>query len=247
MFYSYLSIGTLNLKFASGDPAGALLHCLPTFALRRKGRLSVFGALLHCSPTFALRRKGRLSVLMICFRWVRSKPFAPSSQSMAQPSLCGHQQQQACNTIRGVLVPAPTGLRPVTPRLVVGNGLRPFCVDSEFGLVFYSYLSIGTLNLKFASGDPAGVFATPACRPLPFVAKDGSQCSGLCYTVRRPLLLRRKGRLSVLMICFRWVRSKPFAPSSQSMAQPSLCGHQQQQACNTIRGVLVLAPRAFGP
>ena len=93
-----------------------------------------------------LRRKGRLSVLMICFRWVRSKPFAPSSQSMAQPSLCGHQQQQACNTIRGVLVLCTTGLRPVTPRLVVGNGLRPFCVDSEFGLVFYSYLSIGTFK-----------------------------------------------------------------------------------------------------
>ena len=151
MFYSYLSIGTLNLnlKFRLRRPCrGFVLHCSPTFALRRKGRLSVFGVLLHCLPTFALRRKGRLSVLMICFRWVRSKPFAPSSQSMAQPSLCGHQQQQACNTIRGVLVLCTTGLRPVTPRLVVGNGLRPFCVDSEFGLVFYSYLSIGTLNLN---------------------------------------------------------------------------------------------------
>ena len=42
VFYSYLSIGTLNLKFASGDLPGALLHCSPTFALRRKGRLSVF-------------------------------------------------------------------------------------------------------------------------------------------------------------------------------------------------------------
>ena len=82
-------------------------------------------------------------------------------------------------------------------------------MDSEFGLVFYSYLSIGTLNLKFASGDPAGAFATLPRRPLPFVAKDGSQCSGLCYTVRRPLLLRRKGRLSVLMIRFRWVRANP--------------------------------------
>ena len=119
----------------------------------------MFGVFATLLPTFALRRKGRLSVLMICFRWVRSKPFAPSSQSMAQPSLCGHQQQQACNTIRGVLVPAPLGLRPVTPRLVVGNGLRPFCVDSEFGLVFYSYLSIGTLNLnlKFASGALPGL------------------------------------------------------------------------------------------
>ena len=106
-------------------------------------------------------------MLMICFRWVRSKPFAPSSQSMAQPSLCGHQQQQACNTIRGVLVPRTTGLRPVTPRLVVGNGLRPFCVDSEFGLVFYSYLSIGTLNLKFASGDPAGALLHQPRRPCP--------------------------------------------------------------------------------
>ena len=115
-------------------------------------------------------------------------------KSMAQPSLCGHQQQQACNTIRGT-GSRTTGLRPVT-RLVVGNGLRPFCVDSEFGLVFYSYLSIGTLslNLKFASGG------------LP----------GLCYTVRRPLLLRRKGRLSVfgaLLHC-----SPTFAPSSQRTA-----------------------------
>ena len=111
-------------------------------------------------------------------------------------------------------------------------------MDSEFGLVFYSYLSIGTLNLKFASGGPAGGTVR---RPLLLRRK------GRLYTVRRPLLLRRKGRLSVLMIRFRWVRSKPFAPSSQSMAQPSLCGHQQQQACNTIRGVLVPAPRAFGP
>ena len=143
-----------------------------------------------------LRRKGRLSVLMIRFRWVRSKPFAPSSQSMAQPSLCGHQQQQACNTIRGYWFPHH-GPSARNPRLVVGNGLRPFCVDSEFGLVFYSYLSIGTLNLKFASGGPAGAllhcsptfapssqrtalsvrgFATLFADLCSFVAKDGSQC-----------------------------------------------------------------------
>ena len=50
-------------------------------------------------------------------------------------------------------------------------------MDSEFGLVFYSYLSIGTLNLnlKFASGD------------LP----------GLCWLLPADLALRRKGRLSV--------------------------------------------------
>ena len=107
--------------------------------------------------------------------------------------------------------------RSVTLALVIGLGFR-----------------LG-LTLKLASGDPCRGFYTSS-PTLPFVAKDGSQCSGLCYTVRRPLLLRRKGRLSVLMIRFRWVRSKPFAPSSQSMAQPSLCGHQQQQACNTIRG-----------
>ena len=157
MFYSYLSIGTLNLKFASGGPAGALLHCSPTFApSSQRTALSVRGLCYTVRRPLLLRRKGRLSVLMIRFRWVRSKPFAPSSQSMAQPSLCGHQQQQACNTIRGGTGSRTTGLRPVTPRLVVGNGLRPFCVDSEFGLVFYSYLSIGTLNLKFASGGPAG-------------------------------------------------------------------------------------------
>ena len=111
-------------------------------------------------------------------------------------------------------------------------------MDSEFGLVFYSYLSIGTLNLnlKFASGGPAG--ALLHCSPTfaPSSQRTALSVRGLCYTVRRPLLLRRKGRLSVLMIRFRWVRSKPFAPSSQSMAQPSLCGHQQQQACNTIKG-----------
>ena len=142
------------------------------------------GALLHSLPTdLALRRKGRLSVLMICFRWVRAKPFAPSSQSMAQPSLCGHQQQQACNTIRGVLVLAPTGLRPVTPRLVVGNGLRPFCVDSEFGLVFYSYLSIGTLNLKFRLRRPCRGFVTHSLADLcPSSQRTALSVRGLCYT-----------------------------------------------------------------
>ena len=147
---------------------------------------------------------------------------------MAQPSLCGHhQQQQACNTIRGGTGSCTMGLRPVTPRLVVGNGLRPFCVDSEFGLVFYSYLSIGTLNLnlKFASGAPAGALLHSAADLCSFVAKDGSQCSGALLHCLPTFALRRKGRLSVLMICFRWVRSKPFAPSSQSMAQPSLCGN----------------------
>ena len=107
VFYSYLSIGTLNLnlKFPPAPLPGLCYTACRPLLLRRKGRLSVFGGLLHSLPTLLLRRKGRLSVLMICFRWVRSKPFAPSSQSMAQPSLCGHQQQQACNTIRGVLVP----------------------------------------------------------------------------------------------------------------------------------------------
>ena len=156
--------------------------------------LSVRGFATPACRPLLLRRKGRLSVLMICFRWVRSKPFAPSSQSMAQPSLCGHQQQQACNTIRGYwfLHHGPSARN---PRLVVGNGLRPFCVDSEFGLVFYSYLSIGTLNLnlKFASG------------ALP----------GLC-TVRRPLLLRRKGRLSVFGALLHSLPT--FAPSSQRTA-----------------------------
>ena len=119
--------------------------------LRRKDGSQCSGLCYTVRRPLLLRRKGRLSVLMIRFRWVRSKPFAPSSQSMAQPSLCGHQQQQACNTIRGGTGSRTTGLRPVTPRLVVGNGLRPFCVDSEFGLVFYSYLSIGTLNLNLNS------------------------------------------------------------------------------------------------
>ena len=130
------------------------------------------------------------------------------------------------------------GLRPVTPRLVVGNGLRPFCVDSEFGLVFYSYLSIGTLNLnlKFASGDPAGALLHQPADLCPSSQRTALSVRGLLLHCLPTFALRRKGRLSVLMICFRWVRSKPFAPSSQSMAQPSLCGHQQQQACNTIRG-----------
>ena len=165
---------------------------------------------------------------------------------MAQPSLCGHQQQQACNTIRGYWF-SHHGPSARNPRLVVGNGLRPFCVDSEFGLVFYSYLSIGTLNLKFASGDPAGVFATLFADLCPSSQRTALSVRGLCYTACRPLLPSSQRTASVLMICFRWVRSKPFAPSSQSMAQPSLCGHQQQQACNTIRGVLVLAPRALRP
>ena len=175
-----------------------MLHCSPTFApSSQRTALSVRGLCYTVRRPLLLRRKGRLSVLMIRFRWVRSKPFAPSSQSMAQPSLCGHQQQQACNTIRGGTGSRTTGLRPVTPRLVVGNGLRPFCVDSEFGLVFYSYLSIGTLNLtlKFASGGPAGGFATLFADLCSFVAKDGSQCSG------------------ALLHC-----SPTFAPSSQRTA-----------------------------
>ena len=32
---------------------------------------------------------------------------------------------------------------------------------------------------------------------------------GFAVTLLADLALRRKGRLSVLMICFRWVRSKP--------------------------------------
>ena len=168
----------------------------------------MFGGLCYCSPTFALRRKGRLSVLMICFRWVRSKPFAPSSQSMAQPSLCGHQQQQACNTIRGYWF-CTYGPSARNPRLVVGNGLRPFCVDSEFGLVFYSYLSIGTLNLKFASGDPCRGFATLFADLCPSSQRTALSVRGVLLHCSPTLLLRRKGRLSVLMICFRWVRANP--------------------------------------
>ena len=126
---------------------------------------------------------------------------------MAQPSLCGHQQQQACNTIRGYWFPHH-GPSARNPRLVVGNGLRPFCVDSEFGLVFYSYLSIGTLNLKFASGGLPGLcYCSPTFAPSS--QRTALSVRGLCYTVRRPLLLRRKGRLSVLMIRFRWVGANP--------------------------------------
>ena len=171
-----------------------MLHCSPTFApSSQRTALNVRGLCYTVRRPLLLRRKGRLSVLMIRFRWVRSKPFAPSSQSMAQPSLCGHQQQQACNTIRGVLVPHH-GPSARNPQACCWKRPSAVCVDSEFGLVFYSYLSIGTLNLKFASGGPAG----------------------LCYTVRRPLLLRRKGRLSVfgaLLHC-----SPTFAPSSQRTA-----------------------------
>ena len=130
---------------------------------------------------------------------------------MAQPSLCGHQQQQACNTIRGGTGSRTIGPSARNPRLVVETSLRPFCVDSEFGLVFYSYLSIGTLNLtlKRLSATLPGFVATLFADLCSFVAKDGSQCSGalLATLPRRPLLLRRKGRLSVLMICFRWVRA----------------------------------------
>ena len=63
------------------------------------------------------------------------------------PAYVESHQQQACNTIRGVLVLAPLGLRPVTPGLLLETAFGRF-VDSEFGLVFYSYLSIGTLNLN---------------------------------------------------------------------------------------------------
>ena len=136
-------------------------------------------------------------------------------QSMAQPSLCGHQQQQACNTIRGT-GSRTTGLRPVTPRLVVGNGLRPFCVDSEFGLG----LGLG-FNPKIRLRRPCRGLCYTVRRPLLLRRKGRLSCSGLCYTVRRPLLLRRKGRLSVLMIRFRWVRSKPFAPSSKVWLNPA--------------------------
>ena len=120
VFYSYLSIGTLNLKFRRRPCRGFLLHSRPTFALRRKGRLSVFGALLTpaCRPLL-LRRKGRLSVLMICFRWVRANPLLLRRKVWLNPAYVEHQQQQACNTIRGGYWFCTTGLRPVTPRLVV--------------------------------------------------------------------------------------------------------------------------------
>ena len=126
---------------------------------------------------------------------------------MAQPSLWGHQQQQACNTIRGYwfLHHGPSARN---PRLVVGNGLRPFCVDSEFGLVFYSYLSIGTLNLGSASGDPAGVLLH--CLPTFALRRKGRLSVFEGFVICSPTFaLRRKGRLSVLMICFRWVRANP--------------------------------------
>ena len=75
VFYSYLSIGTLTLNLRLRRPAGALCYSLPTFALRRKGRLSVFGDFVTpARRPLLLRRKGRLSVLMICFRWVRANP-----------------------------------------------------------------------------------------------------------------------------------------------------------------------------
>ena len=99
------------------------------------------------------------------------------------------------------------GLRPVTPRLVVGNGLRPFCVDSEFGLVFYSYLSIGTLNLtlKFlpACRRPCRGFADH-CSPTFALRRKGrlSVFGGFATLLLPTFALRRKGRLSVLMICF---------------------------------------------
>ena len=125
---------------------------------------------------------------------------------MAQPSLCGHQQQQACNTIRGYwfLHHGPSARN---PRLVVGNGLRPFCVDSEFGLVFYSYLSIGTLNLnlKFRLRRPCrGLLHSPT-----FALRRKGRLSvfGALLHCLPTFALRRKGRLSVLMICFRWVRA----------------------------------------
>ena len=115
----------LNPKARLRRPAGALLHSSPTFALRRKGRLSVFGVLLHQFADLCSFVAKDGSVLMIRFRWVRSKPFAPSSQSMAQPSLCGHQQQQACNTIRGYWF-RTTGLRPVTPGLLLETAFGRF-------------------------------------------------------------------------------------------------------------------------
>ena len=67
-------------------------------------------------------------------------------------------------------------------------------MDSEFGLVFYSYLSIGTLNLKFRLRRPCRGFATQLA----------------------DLALRRKGRLSV----FGGFATQPadLAPSSQRTA-----------------------------
>ena len=44
------------------------------------------------------------------------------------------------------------GLRPVTPGLLLETAFGRFA-DSEFGLVFYSYLSIGTLNLNLTNSE----------------------------------------------------------------------------------------------
>ena len=107
-----------------------------------------------------------------------------------------HQQQQACNTIRGYWF-CTTGLRPVTPRLVVETAFGRFAWDSEFGLVFYSYLSIGTLNLNLK-------FRPPARLP------------GLCYTASPTFALRRKGRLSVFGALLHQLAD--LAPSSQRTA-----------------------------
>ena len=82
-------------------------------------------------------------------------------------------------------------------------------MDSEFGLVFYSYLSIGTLNLKIPPAALPGLCYTVR-RPCPSSQRTALSVRGFAYTAA-DLALRRKGRLSVLMICFRWVRSKPFA------------------------------------
>ena len=131
---------------------------------------------------------------------------------MAQPSLCGHQQQQACNTIRGYWF-RTTGLRPVTPRLVVGNGLRPFCVDSEFGLVFYSYLSIGTLNLKFASKHCSPTFA-PSSQRTALMFGALLHCS--------PTFAPSSQRTALSVddpFPLGW--SKPFAPSSKVWLNPA--------------------------
>ena len=154
-----------------------MLHSSPTFApSSQRTALSVRGFCYTACRPLLLRRKGRLSVLMICFRWVRSNPLLLRRKVWLNPAYVEHQQQQACNTIRGYwfLHHGPSARN---PRLVVGNGLRPFCVDSEFGLVFYSYLSIGTLNLYSLSGALPGLLLQLAdlCS---FVAKDGSQCSG---------------------------------------------------------------------
>ena len=113
-------------------------------------------------------------------------------------------------------------------------------MDSEFGLVFYSYLSIGTLNLKFRLRRPAGGFLLHQPADLcSFVAKDGSQCSRALLHCLPTFALRRKGRLSVLMICFRWVRATLCSFVAKYGSTQLMWKYQQQQACNTIRGVLV--------